>query len=350
MPGVINNQTVVPVGHLRPGPVFDPTSKLQWEELVGDQGPREDIVTHGDTRLTVRGYVFGHDTVLPALRYWLGWAEVNYDAPSLPLVRYVPAAHPELNSCFARQVTINGWRYLRKQPSQEPVGLPVRVPYAIYDRYLFQIEFGSVDYAVRAEASINSEWERFVTVKPSDGTELVAIPAGLYLYKSNAPAGFQGKPVTLNAPLLRHAVERTDFKVTLHNLPLDFVCNAFRVPRKLAKAKGKVNRTDFLGFPAQTFLFMKYELEVYPMPVATESWDTARFGCNVHLFGSYQEPDKAVAGETLAGWNLAPGLDARYVAGWYGVQTSDGKPMYSLMEMNNLLTHWSLNDLAVGYP
>jgi hypothetical protein len=351
--GIIVNSQINPPGRLRNGgATFDPNDLAQWREHVLDHGPREDIITHGETRLSVKGWVLGTDSVLPALRYWLGWSEVDYAAPNNPILRrYLPAAHPELNSCFARQVTINGWRYSHKQVPLDPPGLPVRVPFAKYHNYYMQIEFGSVDFAVRADASIGSEWERFVSITPKDATELVSIPAGIYRLVD--PAGpLSGIPANLNAPLMIHAVERLDLAIKVWNLPLDFVCNGFRFPMKLAKAKGKVNRTEFLGMPPQTFLFRHPEIEIFPMPVATESWDTARFGCNLTIHGTYQEPVKKHADEVLAGWNLTPATDRLYNGvGWYGARTeTTNKPMYSWCEMNNLLTHWSVNDLQVGQP
>ncbi len=351
MPGQINNQTVIPPGVIRNRLVtFDPTDLTHWHEEVRDIGPREDIITHGDTKLTVPGYVMHHDLYGPAIRYWLGWSEVIYEgAPTPYLKRYVPAAHPEQNSCFAKQVTINGWKYSHKQQEQTPPGLPVRVPYAVYNRYLWRIEFGSVDYAVRADASINSEWERFVAIKPNDATELVSIPAGNYRLMD--PVGVQSRPMTLNAPLLIHAVERSDFIVKVHHLPLDLIFNSYRVPIKLMKAKGKVNKTEWLGYAAQTVLIQKYEWEIYPMPVQTESWDNCRFGLNLMIHCSYQEPTKKYIAEPLAGWNLAPATDRlRESTGWYGTRTPSGKPMYSHCEFNNLITHWSINDLGIGQP
>jgi hypothetical protein len=347
MPGHINNQTA---SHIKAVNPFDPASPLQWEEWVGDEGKREDTVTHGECLCTLKGFVLSPDLIQGALQYWLGWSEVDYSNPANPLlVRHPPAHHPEINTLFAKRVLLRGWKYFEKKQDFGPDG-GIKVPYARYRKYFMEVDFQMPNYRVATTDSIASEWERFVSIETQDETLLAVIPGGTYTYRA-VGQDFNGKPTTLAGPRMFRTVERTKYKITVWNLPYELITDSFCRPVKLGKAKGKVNKTDFLGMPPQTFLLESTEVEKHVQPVASDSWEWPQFGCNLIINGSYQEPTKAIATETFAGWNLVPGTKAgRWQDGWYGCQDDAGNPIYSACEMNNLITHWKKNDLAIGNP
>ena len=322
---------------------FNPANPIMWEEYVGDEGKRQDTITHGENLCTLRGYVLDHQFVLPALVYWLGYSWV--DQATLKLKRKLPSPHPECNFLFASRVQISGWKYKDKmKANMEKPKFGVRVPFARYEKYLFEIDFTMPMYEVlpdnfvKANGQQITEWERFVSVDPDDETELITVDGGAYTLKGG---NFDGKPNTLHGPWMKKVVERTELTVTAHNLPYDLLFNDSNVPKRLMSYKGKVNESAFLGLNPQTVVLKSFRPKKYPQPVSTETWQVLQFGVDVEFKFSYQEPTKAVATETLAGWNLVPGLDNRWDKGWYGAQTSAGDPIYTSKDFNTMLDHWS---------
>lgn len=334
---------------------FNPANPQMWEEEVADHGRRQDTVTHGESLCTLRGYVLNREWVLPALAYWLGYSWTDYTNPSAPkLRRKLPAPHPESTQLFANRVQVMGWKYKRK------INLPAlpdafgrRQPFAEYEKYYFEVDFGMVDYDVLPDDWIRlwgvpqpiTEFERFTTILPEDETEIMTVDGGNYIYNDGAnPAN----SVVLNGPMMRRWIERTELLVTVKNVPYDFLFDPFNIPRKLMGAKGKVNRYPFLDFNPQTILLKSWHPIRYPQPVATQTWTVLQFGIDIQFRFSYQEPLKAVPTEELAGWNLVPKISPRWKDGWYGIQTdtaSGSRPLYSRIRMDSLMTHWSVNDL-----
>lgn len=335
---------------------FDPRNPFMWEEETADHGRRQDTVTHGESLSTLRGYVLQRQFVLPALAYWLGYSWTDYNQNPPKLRRKMPACHPENTQLFANRVQIMGWKYKKKINIQNPPpdSFPPLTPFAEYERYYFEIDFGMVDYDVLPDDWIRlwgnpqpiTEFERFTTILPEDETEIMTVDGGNYTYKDGLnPA----TPVVLNGPMMRRWIERTELLVTVKNIPYDFLFDPFNIPRKLMGAKGKVNRYAFLGFNPQTILLKSWHPIRYPQPVATQTWTVLQFGVDLQFRFSYQEPLKALGeAEELAGWNLVPKISPRWKDGWYGIQTdtaTGNRPLYSRIRMDSLMTHWSVNDL-----
>jgi hypothetical protein len=112
-------------------------------------------------------------------------------------------------------------------------------------------------------------------------------------------------------------------------------------------ARGKVSSTRFLGLNPQTMLLISSKPKKYPQPLAFKTWTVTQFGVDMEFTFGYQEPTKAVATETLAGWNLWPLVGQAWADGWYGAVSQDAAavPLYPSKNLNALLTHWSLGDL-----
>ena len=366
MPGVINNEaegtdwTIVRA-------FFNPNDPNQWNEWVGDEGRRTDTITQGEQLNTLQGFVMDPGLLIPALVYFLGVSWVDYTNPSLPVLkRLLPAAHPQIANSFARRVEIRGWKYKDRVPAprQQPAGAQ-QMPYARYNRYFLSIDFGSVDYAVLPDGTLNasgqviSEWERFVSIEPDDDTELAVVPGAFYKYKDPGVSGgpATGTPNVVQAAQFMRVIERQKLTIRVHNLPYDFLFDNYNVARKLMKAKGRVNgdgfdsagNPAFLGFNDQTMLLLGYKLHKFPASVPNQDWTVMQFGVDVDFVFSYQEPVKALLTEPLAGWNLVPGFKGtRWEDGWFGVTTdgtSSGKSIYSSVRMLNLLTHWKINNI-----
>lgn len=349
MPGVLKPEF--------PGmPEFNPLNPTMWEEEVGDRGKREDTVAVGESLCTLRGYVLSHELLLPALVYWLGYSYVNYNpfsADYLKVRRKLPAPHPELTQLFANRIRIMGFKYKDKIRIPAPPGelFGAKVPFARYDRYYLEIDFGMTDYAVLPDGYINTfgepitEWERFTSVVPADDTEILTVDGGTYVYKS--VPGFPNLPLTMiNGPLLRKVVERTELVITVRQLPYDLIFDGYNIPRRLMKAKGRVNSDVFLGHNTQTMLLVSWKPVKYPQPVATQTWTQLQFGVDLEFRFSYQEPKKAIWNETQAGWNLYPLAGMNWDNGWFGVISKQGNnPIYSSVGFTTLLNHWA--DLPV---
>lgn len=339
---------------------FDPRNPLQWEEHVDDHGDRIDTITHGESLSTIRGYVLSHDLILSALAYWLGWAYVDYGNGSADPVmkRYLPSPHPENNQLFAKRVQIRGWKYSRKERLQalpNPIGN--RVPYGVYEKYLFEIDFEMVGYDVLPDGYIKpngqpiNDWERFVTTETDDDTEITQVDGGQYFLRAaGSNPNLDGMQNVINGPLMKKYVERSILTVTAHQLPYDLIYNSANLPIKLMKARGKVNGDPngyFLGTNSQTMVLLSSKQKKYVSPVATTTWTVLQFGVDIEFKFGFQEPTKAISTETQAGWNLVPGLGPNWGEGWYGAGkgATTGPAFYPRVDMLKLLTHWSLNDL-----
>lgn len=332
--------------------LFNPADKTCWEEVASDHGSRQDTITHGESLCTMRGYVLDHTLILSALAYWLGfsWVETPFGADPR-LRRQPPAPHPETNNLFARRVIVSGWRYRDKikvqgnAPQNER-----RLPFARHHKYLFEIDFQSVDYDVlpddfkKPDGTPINDWERFISVTPEDETEIIAVNAGTYQFKTGTQAN---KPVNTHGPVIRKYVERTELTITARQLPYDLIFNNYNIPLKIMKCKGRVNSRPFLGINPQCLLLKSWKPVKYPQPVGVNQWTFLQFGLDIEFKFSYQEPTKFSQTETLAGWNLLPDGDPRWEAPWHGVQTVPGnQPMYSSVDFYKMLTHWSINDLT----
>jgi len=367
VPGVLNNQTDW-AGLVQN---FDPKNPLQWEEWVGDDGKRTDTITQGELLGTLQGFVMNPDLLTAALVYFLGVSWCDYTNPDFPVLkRVLPAPHPQIMNSFARRVEIRGWKYKDKVPAPvqpPPAGPGQRLPYARYNRYFLTVDFGSVDYDVLPDGTIDpttglplSEWRRFVSVDPEDDSEIVIVSGGCYEYTNPGAAGFPaGTPAVIQGPRFQRVVERTGLTIRAHNLPYDLLFDPFNIPRKLMRAKGKVNGDGdgvFFGQNDQTMLLMGFKPRKFPASVPNQTWTVMQFGVDVDFRFSYQEPVKGVPSETLAGWNIVPGLSTRWDAGYYSVRTpvvppaTVGDPIYSMCNMSSLLTHWKINDLNVRTP
>lgn len=341
---------------------FNPNNRAQWAEYVGDDGKRTDTMTLGENLSTLQGFVLSHDWLYPALVYWLGVSWVDYTVPATPVLkRVLPAPHPETNNIFAKRVEIRGWKYKDRVVNINAPNQPdARIPYARYEKYLLTVDFGSVDYAVLPDGTTDpatgqpiTEWQRFVSVEPSDSTLIAVVNGGGWLIKNPGSVGFpNGTPDNIMGPRFNRVVERTDLKITAHNLPYDFIFDDFNIPRKLMKGKGRVNAEvagGFLGFNDQTMLLESFKVRKYPAAVPNATWTVMQFGVDLELNFSYQEPTKAISTETQAGWNLTPGSKGiRWEDGWYGREfgtVGSGITLYSSVRMLNLLTHWSINNV-----
>jgi len=357
MPGVLHNMTDW-AGLVQQ---FDPKDKLQWQEWVGDEGKRTDTITPGEILNTIQGFVMNPDSLTAALVYFLGVSWVDYSGAVPILKRILPAPHPQIANSFARRVEIRGWKYKDKvlaalPPPQPPNPAPdKRLPYARYDRYFLTVDFGSVDYDVLPDGWLNpdqtpiNEWQRFVSIDPDDGGEIVTVAGGCYKYLNPGSTGFPDKtPAVIQGPRFQRVIERTDLTIRAHNLPYDFLFDPYNIPRKLMKAKGRVNGDGdgaFLGFNNQTMLLLGFKPRKFPASVPNQTWTVMQFGVDVDFRFSYQEPRKAISTETQAGWLLVPGYSVRWEDGWFGVTTDGtptGNPLYSSVRMLNLLTHWSI--------
>jgi hypothetical protein len=336
---------------------FDPANRLMWEEYVQDYGPRQDTVTHGECLSTLRGYVLSHDWLLPAIGYWLGYAWVDYSVTPPIMRRKLPAAHPELDQTFARRVAISGFSYDKRIEPLPPNGdnpYPPKVPWARYKKYLLEIDFQMVDYKVLPDGYIITDpivgdrvitdWDRFVSIETEDDTEMVAVEGGTYVYRGGAAAS---QPIIVPGAQLKKYVERSILTLTAHQLPYDLVYNPFDIPIKLMQARGKVNSTLFRGCNSQTMVLLGSKQKKYPQPVATATWTVLQFGVDIEFKFGFQDPTKAVATETQAGWNLWPLVGQAWSDGWYGAQSNDAAalPLYPSKDMNKLLTHWSDTNL-----
>lgn len=348
MPGVIT--TTTPGGVLRniaPG-MFDPFNIAKFEWIVGDREPGQADISTGSSIATMSGYLYDRNLLDNARAYFLGYSVVDGAGK---LRRFLPAFHPDNKFLRCTKCSIIGEKYAGKSVIEDPQE-PGRLPSPLYERYRFDLTFEGLGYNCKTDAQVDDEqsgeWGRFLTIEPTDENETIEVTGGAYKFVDTTGASLiNGKSVYFPGPALVAQAERSGLLVTAYDVNSSLVLDPWGVATKFLSARARVNSTTFLGRAPGTMLLMKYEIVKKPQPMATVSLTELVFGCDVRMYFSFTDPPRADPAETHRGWLLTPGpKGTNGGAGWYYAETVDGGlPLYSSVNMNALLTKWSLNDL-----
>lgn len=359
MPGVItNNQGAGPQFPTQ----FNPYDKTQWRWDVGrTDSPDSSAISTGEATWTKYGFLFDSSKLLAATAYFLGYSYVDPD--TLTLKRSVPAFSPELPWLLCTQFAPVGVRYTGDQDygwSDFPGSLPLPG----YEYYRCAVTFSAVDYRAIPDEDMDgrAEWFRFFSIVPNDQTELINVDGGQYVYRSSVPedtfATAAGGPVpkpiyTVKGPNWRVHANRTGFVATWYDVAEDYICDAETTPGEpvaLVRAKGCVNKTDFLGRPPGTFLLDTYKITKKPAVIATLESDSQKYILKVEMYFKFTDPSRGDPDETKRGWLLVPGPVGNNSAKWYYAWNYNAQVpghmdqsvgLYDEFDMNYIFSHWS---------
>jgi len=348
MPGTITNINTGIIANITRSNIisnpaaFNPNNAAEWEWIVEDYAPDDDTMSQEEGHAFMAGYVKDRDALFDALAYFVGfgvWDGVSRNK----VLRYLPATHPRWPFMRVQSVSVKGMEFDGQFSILHPVAMVNRQKEPLYKRYRFDISYRQFEYDFRENDDVSTEWTRCITVDPEDLTDMIVVDGGLYKYKAPGDAALDNNPVNLNGPFLKAFAQRTGLLVTSYGLPANFLMDSSSIPTKFMAAKGKVNLTTFLGKPAGTMLLMDYQIQKKAQPILTQSAGSLLYGTTVRMHFGFTDPDRAIAGETLRGWQLVPARSGLGTLGWYGiVDTNTGAPLYPSYEMNDLLTAQSI--------
>jgi hypothetical protein len=156
--------------------------------------------------------------------------------------------------------------------------------FAIYDHNLVCVEFSPPKYTMYSDEAIKHlnirgrssyyEWERYLEYDVKPNIYDVTIQTGSYAY-AEGEAGNPGPsagspPVTKGKTFpgeLNYYEVKTTFNVHWRNVPEDYVLDTTNYqlgyPTNLVRCAGKVNKYEFLGYPAGTLLLLEPEIDRY---------------------------------------------------------------------------------------
>jgi hypothetical protein len=330
--------------------------KTKWEWIAGvTEAPDEDTFGQdGHAMAQIQGFLKDHRFLHDCLAYFVGYSYVQEKT----LRRICPAWHPRWPWLRCTNVSIKGVKFDGQEEDPGPNHFAHSLPLPIYERYRFLCLFEGLNYNVKDDAQVadysdlDREWQRFISVEPKDNTEIFTQEGGFYQYVS--PSGYGIQEHRYLGPALQVRAERTGLTVTAYNIASDFVLNSSDIPTKFVRAKSLANKTEFLGQPPGTMLLDTFEITKKPQYVATESLNALQFQSRVKMNFVFTDPPATDPLETHRGWLLCPGPGG---IGWYFAQSpatilgvpipGGARSLYGQCEMRALLTHHSLDDLAV---
>ena len=316
---------------------FSPFDTNQFDWIVGDEAPDEDTMSQESGVAFMAGYLLDHDALYHALAYFVGYSKTITGVQTY-VNRWNPAVHPRWPFMRCDSVSVKGIDFNGREVNMGGIGRS-QLPLPVYERYRFDISFRQFEYDHKEDNDIASEWERSLTVDPSDEGETILVDGGQYVYKSPTYTTLDGKPVTINGAYLKTFAQRSGLTVRSYGLPHNFLMNEYNIATKFLQARGHVNSTTFLGQPAGTMLLQRWGVSKKAQPIATKAVNALTFGCVAEMHFGFTDPDRAEASETLRGWQLVPGIGTK---NWYGVQGHPDTPiagdsLYPEFDMNQLL-------------
>lgn len=350
-----------------------PFDFANWLERVAVEGPcGADTFTRDGTQAALCGMVLWSQ--LEALVYGaLGYSWI--DAPQVaattlspgattyaPIVsayqlrRVLPANHPRYRGLVCTSVSAQPFR--PTATTYAPYrGFPVAPGPAIaeYAYAYVTLTFGQVKYQLYTDELMQifgkQEYERYTYVEPEPVLEVLGSGADILKFAAGPYSGqeFQGGPAAY--------LPKQRLRYHWIDVPSAWLFNG-EVPVNVKAGYGKVNQTDFLGFPAGTLLLQgaTFEKRLLPLIPATATrpfsydvvfdfleFDPTRGTTTAPTTttlppGTTAAPTTTPAPWSIRGHNLAPGAD-RY---WWPVTDTGslgGRTLLEPYEFRRLFRH-----------
>lgn len=337
MPGILTN---LGAGHIvsEPGN-FTPMDSSVWEWIVDDYAPDEDTFQADRSTAFLSGYLKDPDLLFDALVWFVGMSELMGGSVTGKVQRWTPAVHPRWPFMRCVDVSVKGEEFDGETRTISNFPNLKKMPRPDYVRYRFDIKYETLDFDYKEDEEVDSEWERCLTIDPSDEGEIVTVDGGQYLYNAPSKASLNAKPVVINGPMLKVYTQRAGLLVKSYNLPAHFIMDEYGIAPKFLAAKGKVNSATFLNKPRGTMLLQNYRFHKKAQPVATKNAGQLLFGLTVEMLFGFTDPGRAEPTETRRGWQLVPAVSGTGT-GWYGIYNKENtsEDLYPYYDMNDLLT------------
>lgn len=351
MPGIIHDNTdndILANPQAFAGRVFD---KNTFEWIWGDEAPDEDTFAMESGHSFMAGYLKDRDALFDALAYFVGYSELDPGGSLTRVRRWNPAVNPRWPMHRCTQVSVKGVKYDGTTTRLRTyIDSANRLPCTNYSYYRFDVTFAQpqVDYKDDSWTDPASpgvavtEWDRSITVEPTDETEVISVDGGQYQINAPTHADINTVPPFINGPFLKVYAQRAGLVVKSYGLPANYLLNSYNIPVHFLAAKGRVNSTTFLGLPAGTMLLQGFSVSKQAQPLATRAVGALQFGVTVEMRFGYTDPDRAEPSETLRGWQLTAANYGVGSSGWFGITNKfNGQALYPSFDMNKLLQHWS---------
>lgn len=278
----------------------------------------------------------------------LGYHYVDETYPDNPILKRIPPMrHPTRPNLYAnRIITSKPIKFVGKsqyQTEPDPLNTSQIIQESQYKYSLVTVSFETLPYRVRPKNGSQNvtrqyDWYTYTTFEP--GEETIEVPFGSLKFAEGPPStgevkqSFQGT-VGLTLP-------KTLLKMTWYKVPEAWVRDVANdgPPTNILKHVGKVNASDFLGYPAGTLLLqpptiVTYSSEVSYSGAAPENYYDVTFNM------LYFNPQTGVESPITRGHNTVPWFQDRlfYYATVDG--EPDGRPLYPNAEFDDLFRHWS---------
>lgn len=325
-----------------------------WDQLNERQGGRSPAgitISSRSAGSTTMRYMVPADLLADALRE--GLELVQEDSGGTGLIRQMPVGCPRAPwQYLVGYTSVQGVSYAGRADSSTETDweVPPIKYYAEYAEYEVTCQFSprtyplipdellgtkTVSYYTDAGASaslpnVAREWDRYVEWIPSPSGEFLTADIGTFDFKR--PGGWAGYPQdgqSAGRGSVKILVATTTYNVIWHMVPLRWLTASNNV---FDRARGRVNQTEFEGFPAGTLLFVNAGLigqpYTHPFPDIEDygfgAYPTAEKLCDLSLTMVYKEPKvfetytPSNASFIAYGHNLVPYAKT---GKWYYVQT-----------------------------
>lgn len=310
---------------------------IRWAEFIGKEGWTQDIsLGAGESRAVMKIAVLWED-LDEAIRQIIGYARKVIGTTALE--RHVPMRHPRWYWMRAEQISaIQGLSWNGKE-------VPFGSPISAYKVAVLTVLFKTPNYAVRrdSEMGADGEWMRFVEKNRKSSVEFLMPERGTLKFVEG-PASILNKEFRGNRGQINMRTRLTWRWVGVPDDGLFTLGGSERggVPSRIDSAVGRVNSTEFAGYPAGTLLceapeFKPVMYPVHPGYVMAKDfiWDVPRMWDVTLVFVHFDPPYDAAGGFTSRGHNLCPAPVSKF---WYkaGTAGSTSYPLYDSTEFADI--------------
>ncbi len=319
-----------------------------WEELIGDISPSGEQFTDRASVVRVAGQVDWEDSyslILAAKGY-------SYTDSSNRLCRLNPLRHPFYSWLYCSAVTdIRGVQVDAEEP-KESYEVPGSLDaIAKYKKIRCVLEFSPLPPGMvlkedsDVQVSGGGEWERNVTVSVSPVNEFLQVKSGQIKFNTPSVTNLDGRAVSTTQYL---RIQKTKYMIKWHQVPKTYVMDQWN-PVQISKAAGKVNDTEFFGFPRGTLLFLNDPvIEPYASPLRVGDEEDDIYYVDITLPMLFFDPPNGIAspntGHDIRGHNLLPAAYGDAEVGKYYPAVFDrtgSPPVFEYYEFRNIFRHHS---------
>lgn len=319
-------------------PNFD--AAMDLAEVIDNRSPGRAQYAPGASSEEIQ-YRVPFDVVNSFVIGMLGYHYVDESGEVPILRRTAPAASPLNPFMFATRIgPLIGERFDRKQEDIIAPAPWVEIPaYAHYENVVATVIFETLPYPVRPKGNsqeVANAWDWYFAPTFEPGEEAISAQLGSLTF-------VEGPSATLSAPATIGIItSKTMVTYTWYMVPMRWIRDVDNEgpPVQFLRGLGRVNATDFLGYPAGTLLARPPRITQYTSTIGLNG-QRPEFLCDITFQWQYFDPENGNPSSTYRGHNLVPSrADGKY---YYATLdgTSGGRPIYASYEFRNFFKHWS---------